>query len=108
MEKGERLEERRYSARKHEEVEEIGEEKGAGEEEKSNLPLGVVYVVPVRILLIIISSVVIAIVVPGGHWGISLLPVVVVVVVVVVAGGMLPFWNSNEGSRRGWLTRRGL
>ena len=95
-------------------MEERGEEKGAGEREKPNLPPGVVYIVPVRVFLVVVSVVVVAIVIPGGHWWITLLPVVivvivvVVVVVVVVAGGLFPFGDSNEGSRRGWLTRRGL
>ena len=108
------MQKRRYNARKQEDVEERGEEKGAGEGEESNLPPGVVYIVPVQILLIVISVVVVAIVVPGGHRRVSLLPVVivvivvVVVVVVVVAGGLFPFWNSNERSRRRWLTRRRL
>ena len=88
-----------------------GEENRAGEGEKSNLPPGVVYVVPVRVFLIVIPVVVVAIVVPRGHRRVSLLPVVViflvivVVIIVVVAGGILLFWDSNERSRRGWLTR---
>ena len=95
-------------------MEERGEETGAGEREKPNLPPGVVYIVPVRVFFIVIPVVVVAIVVPGGHRRVSLLPVVivvivvVVVVVVVVAGGLFPFWNSNERSRRRWLTRRRL
>ena len=90
------------------------EERGEEEEEKTNLPLGVVYVVPVRVFFIVVSIIVVAIVIPGGHWWITLLPVVivvivvVVVVVVVVAGGLFPFGNSNERSRRRWLTRRRL
>ena len=84
------------------------------EGEMKCLPPGVVYVALVRILLIIISAVVVAIVDAGGHRRIPLLPVVViviivvVVVVVVIAGGILVFWNSNQGSRRGWLTGWGL
>ena len=55
------MQKRRYSAKKQEEVEEKGRSGGAGEGEKPNLPPGVVYIVPVRVLFVVVSVVVVAI-----------------------------------------------